>query len=207
MEQFVSRLIEPGHINSLASLLLKLTAPGVPDTYQGEELWDLSLVDPDNRRPVDFDLRQRLLGELNSLSVEQVWQRREEGLPKLWLACKALQFRRRHPELFGARSTYEPLHAQGSKAVHAVAFTRAGAVATIVPRLVIGLKNDWAETTLRLPEGTWHNELTGEDLPGGERLLSELLRPVPRRLALQEDAALVAQASSTLRADGIPPPK
>ena len=145
----------------------------MPDTYQGEELWDLSLVDPDNRRPVDFDLRQRLLGELNSLSVEQVWQRREEGLPKLWLTCKALQFRRRHPELFGAGSTYEPLQAQGSKTVHALAFARAGAVVTIVPRLVIGLKNDWAETTLRLPDGTWHNELTSEDIAGGERPMAE----------------------------------
>ena len=74
VEQFLAQLIEPGRINSLAQTLLKLTAPGVPDIYQGTELWDLSLVDPDNRRPVDFAIRQRLLAELKNLSPEQVWR-------------------------------------------------------------------------------------------------------------------------------------
>ena len=64
LETFVAMLAEPGWINSLAQTLIKLTAPGVPDSYQGSELWDLSLVDPDNRRPVDFGLRRRLLDEL-----------------------------------------------------------------------------------------------------------------------------------------------
>jgi (1->4)-alpha-D-glucan 1-alpha-D-glucosylmutase len=182
VERFVSRLTEPGYINSLAETLLKLTTPGVPDTYQGDELWDLSLVDPDNRRPVDFPARQRLLGELKSLSVEQVWQRREEGLPKLWLTWKTLTFRRRHPELFGADSTYNALHAQGPKAAHVVAFSRGaagGGVVTIVPRLVIRVANDWGETTLRLPDGDWSNELTGENVAGGERKVADLLQRFP----------------------------
>ncbi len=93
LEKFVAPLVEAGHINSLAQTLLKLTAPGVPDLYQGGELWDLNLVDPDNRRPVDFKLRRRLLAELKSLSVEEIWRRRSEGLPKLWLIRQALEVR------------------------------------------------------------------------------------------------------------------
>jgi len=88
---------------------LKLTAPGIPDFYQGSELWDLSLVDPDNRRPVDYDLRRRLLADLaGSLSPEAIRARADEGLPKLWLIRQALHLRRRRPELFGRDATYRP---------------------------------------------------------------------------------------------------
>jgi len=179
LERFVTPLQEAGQVNSLAQTLLKLTTPGVPDVYQGEELWELSLVDPDNRRPVDFDIRRRLQGELQNLSGTQVWQRRDEGLPKLWLIQKTLQFRRRHPDLFGAPGSYEPLTPQGQKAMHAVAFARGGRAITLVPRLVLGLANDWADTRLRLPDGKWTNELTGESIAGGERLVGELLREFP----------------------------
>jgi (1->4)-alpha-D-glucan 1-alpha-D-glucosylmutase len=70
IESFTTPLVEPGRINSLAQTLLKLTAPGIPDFYQGTELWDLSLVDPDNRRPVDHSLRRRLLAELEGMTAE-----------------------------------------------------------------------------------------------------------------------------------------
>ena len=83
-ESFVTRLVEPGRINSLSQVLLKFTSPGVPDSYQGSELWDLSLVDPDNRRPVDYQLRRKLLCELQKLTVEKIWNRIDEGLPKMW---------------------------------------------------------------------------------------------------------------------------
>lgn len=189
LERFVAPLVEPGQINSLAQTLLKLTTPGVPDVYQGEELWDLSLVDPDNRRPVDFETRQRLLAELKRLSIAQVWQRRAEGVPKLWLIQKTLQFRRRHPELFGAESSYEPLQARGEKAAHVVAFARGGSVVTIVPRLVLRLANEWENTTLRLPDGEWFNQLTGETVPGGERGLADLLRPFPVALLTPKEDA------------------
>jgi (1->4)-alpha-D-glucan 1-alpha-D-glucosylmutase len=179
LERFVSRLVEPGHINSLAEALLKLTTPGVPDIYQGNELWDLSLVDPDNRRPVDFAARERLLAELKGLSVEQAWQRRAEGLPKLWLIQKTLQFRRRQPGLFGAGSGYEPLYARGPRAAHVVAFARGGRAVTIVPRLVIRRGNDWGDTLLNLPEGEWFNELTGDPAGQGERAVGDLLRRFP----------------------------
>lgn len=189
LERFVAPLGEPGQVNSLAQTLLKLTTPGVPDIYQGNELWDLSLVDPDNRRPVDFETRKRLLAEAKQLSVEQVWQRRDEGLPKLWLIQKTLQFRHRHPGVFEADGSYEPLHAQGRKAAHVVAFARTGRAITIVPRLVVGLANDWADTRLRLPDGEWLNQFTGENVTGGERALAGLLRQFPVALLSRKDGA------------------
>ena len=118
-ENFVQPLIEPGRVNSLALALLKLTSPGIPDFYQGSELWDLSLVDPDNRRPVDYALRRRLLCQMQHLNVEQVWQRIDEGLPKLWTIHHGLRVRREHPECFGENGEYTPLIANGSKAAHA----------------------------------------------------------------------------------------
>jgi (1->4)-alpha-D-glucan 1-alpha-D-glucosylmutase len=168
VKQFLKSLIEPGRINSLAQTLLKLTTPGVPDIYQGTELWDLSLVDPDNRRPVDYAVRQRRLAELKNLSPAQILARSDEGLPKLWLIQKTLKFRERNPEAFGAASKYEPLSAKGDKAAHVVAFNRSGSVITIVPRLVMRLANNWANTTLTLPDDlrdtTWLNVLTGEQI-------------------------------------------
>jgi (1->4)-alpha-D-glucan 1-alpha-D-glucosylmutase len=193
LERFVSRLIQPGHINALAETLLKLTTPGVPDIYQGNELWDWSLVDPDNRRPVDYELRKRLLAELKHLSVEQVWQRRGEGLPKLWLIQKTLQLRRRQPELFGADGSYEPLYPRGAKATHAVAFARGGRMVTIVPRLVLRRDNDWSDTTLQLPEGSWFNELTGEDTASGECAVGDLLRRFPVGLLSRKSEASLTE--------------
>ena len=179
LEQFVARLAEPAWINSLAQTLLRLTTPGVPDTYQGNELWDRSLVDPDNRRAVDFALRQQLLETMRSMSVDEVWQRREEGLPKLWLIWKTLRFRHQHPGLFGSDGTYEPLHAQGAKARHVLAFARGGGAVVVVPRLMIRRGKDWADTSLRLPLGNWANELTGEAVGSDAIPISQLLARFP----------------------------
>ncbi|HEX7184673.1 MAG TPA: malto-oligosyltrehalose synthase [Thermoanaerobaculia bacterium] len=183
LEAFVAPLVAPGRIASLAQTLIRLTAPGVPDTYQGSELWDLSLVDPDNRRPVDYELRRRLLDELKTgLSAEEILARADDGLPKLWVVRQALHLRRRLPEAFGPEGAYWPLRAHGPRADHAVAFMRGDAVIAVAPRLVIGLGGDWGETVLDLPEGTWRNELTGEDVPGGERCLAGLLGRFPAAL-------------------------
>ena len=138
LEQFVARLADAACVNSLAQTLIKLTAPGVPDIYQGCELLDFSLVDPDNRRPVDFESRHRLLADAKKLPINKIWERRAEGLPKIWLIHKTLKLRVRKAKLF--RGEYEPLFACGEKAGHAVAFTRGGGAITIVPRLVLGLK-------------------------------------------------------------------
>ncbi|HEX5399768.1 MAG TPA: malto-oligosyltrehalose synthase, partial [Verrucomicrobiae bacterium] len=187
LEAFATKLIEPGQINSLAQTLIKLTASGVPDIYQGNELWDLSLVDPDNRRPVDFAARGRLMTELRSLTVEQVWPRRNEGVSKLWLIQRTLQLRRRQPGWFGVESHYRPLFAQGGKSCHVVAFARGANLVVITPRLVMRLANDWANTTLALPEFHWLNEMTGETVTGGERNVSELLWRFPVALLSRKE--------------------
>jgi (1->4)-alpha-D-glucan 1-alpha-D-glucosylmutase len=161
-------------------VLLKLTAPGVPDFYQGSELWDLSLVDPDNRRPVDYDLRRRLLTELAAgLSPEAILARADEGLPKLWLIRQALHLRRRVPGLFGRGSTYRPLPVHGPWADHAVAYSRGEGMVTIAPRLVMRLGGDWAGTVVELPPGRFFDELTGEEVPGGRQPVADLLARFP----------------------------
>src|SRR5437660_424679 len=102
LEQFVGMVKNAGRVNSLAQTLMKHTAPGVPDLYQGAELWDFSLVDPDNRRPVDYKLRANLLREITSLPAEQAvaeaMRRADEGLPKLWTITRALSLRRERPQ-------------------------------------------------------------------------------------------------------------
>ena len=183
---FVERLTTPGWVTSLSQTLLKLTAPGVPDIYQGCDLWDLSLVDPDNRRTVDYELRQRLLGELEGATPEDIWARRDEGLPKLWLTRQALAARRMHAQAFGPRGAYEPLLAQGAKAAHVVAFARGGEVVSVAPRLVIGLGDDWGDTTIELPAGRWRNTLTGDEAAGGPLSLAEALRRFPVALLVRE---------------------
>lgn len=191
LERFVASLTTPGWITALSQTLLKLTAPGVPDIYQGTDIWDLSLVDPDNRRPVDYERRLRLLGELDSVTVDEIWERRDEGLPKLWLLRQTLALRKRRPELFGTRATYQPLSARGAKAAHAVAFVRSGEVVSVAPRLAIGLGGDhadWSDTALELPAGRWQNELTGEGVQGGTVALAGLLRRFPVALLTREDS-------------------
>ncbi len=190
LEAFVAALVTPGWINSLSQVLLKLTAPGVPDIYQGTELWDLSLVDPDNRRPVHYPVRQRLLAELEGATVEDVWARRDEGLPKLWTIRQVLRLRARRPDLYGPGSLYQPLAAHGAKAAHVVAFARGGSTATIVPRLVLelgGEQQDWEDTQITLSAGRWRNELTSDALDGGTALVGDLLRRFPVALLVKEE--------------------
>ncbi|HEX2179948.1 MAG TPA: malto-oligosyltrehalose synthase, partial [Actinomycetota bacterium] len=148
LEAFVAPLLAPGRVNSLTQTLLKLTCPGVPDIYQGTELEDLSLVDPDNRRPVDYRQRIGLMRELDGLKVDDILARADEGLPKLFLIRRALKLRRQLPEAFGAEASYEPLAVSGDKAANVVAFTRWGVAATVVPRLVLGIEDGWGDTTV-----------------------------------------------------------
>ena len=176
LEKFVAQVLQAGRVNSLAQTLLKQTAPGVPDLYQGGELWDLSLVDPDNRRPVDYALRRKLLSEM--ADVEQVMSRMDEGLPKLWLVKQVLAVRNERPDWFGADAGYEPLLAQSDKADHIVAFARGSRVVAVVPRHTLSA-GDWAETAVTLPHGTWRNRLTGEIVAGGLVKVSALLARFP----------------------------
>ena len=186
LEGFVQPLIEPGRINSLSQLLLKLTSPGIPDTYQGCELWDLSLVDPDNRRSVDYEKRRQLLRELPSLNVQQVWDRCDEGLPKLWTTYHALQLRRKYPEYFGPEADYAPIFAEGSKAEHLVGYRRGENVLVLVPRLVMKLGGSWDDTTVMVPVGTWRNHLTNLVVNSGKQRLGGIFSNFPVALLARE---------------------
>lgn len=165
LARFVGGLIEPGRINSLAMTLLKLTAPGVPDIYQGTETWNLRLVDPDNRQDVDYDIHRRLLGELTSLTPQQILARSDEGLPKLWVIKQSLALRRERPEAF-THGEYQSLLARGERAAHVIAFARDGFAGTIVPRWPLRLGGEWGDTTLDVPPGRWLNQFTGEEVAG-----------------------------------------
>ncbi|HEY1920201.1 MAG TPA: malto-oligosyltrehalose synthase [Streptosporangiaceae bacterium] len=179
------QLVERGRVSSLAQAALLLTCPGVPDIYQGSEVWDLSLVDPDNRRPVDFAARERLLAALTGAGPAQALARMDEGGPKLWLIHRLLAHRARAPQAFAPGSGYEPLAVSGGKAEHVVAFTRTGGLAVIVPRLVAGLgggpwgQGDWGGTAVTLPAGRWRDVLTGATATGGLADVETLLSRFP----------------------------
>jgi (1->4)-alpha-D-glucan 1-alpha-D-glucosylmutase len=157
LEQFVGPLVLPGRINSLAQTLIKMLVPGVPDFYQGTELWDLSLVDPDNRRPVDFDLRLDLLERCKTLSSSDVLRDWDSGLPKLWMTQRLLTLRRERSEEFGMESKYLPLVAQGPHVGNLLAFRRGENLIAAVPRFTLTRNGEWGDTSLRLPQGTWRN--------------------------------------------------
>jgi len=192
LERFVATVKDAGRVNSLAQTLMKHTAPGVPDLYQGAELWDLSLVDPDNRRPVDYTLRAQLLREIASLppakAAAEAMCRADEGLPKLWTIHRALCLRRERPHSFGADAPYTALQVKGAKACHAIAYLRGEDVATVVPRLSHLLGGDWAGTSVALPAGRWTDRLTGSSFDGGEVAAGEVLRQFPVALLVKEQA-------------------
>jgi (1->4)-alpha-D-glucan 1-alpha-D-glucosylmutase len=192
LQQFVARVQDAGRVNSLTQTLLKHTAPGVPDLYQGTELWDLSLVDPDNRRPVDYALRKRLLCELKRMRAEdvaaQVMLRADEGLPKMWTIHKALELRREHPDCFGAEAEYTPLEVDGDRHDHVIAYLRGEDVVTVVPRLTLKLGGAWKDTIVVLPKGRWRNRLTGGSVAGGVITMRLLLKDFPVALLVREDA-------------------
>lgn len=180
LETFIGRnqLVAQGRIASLAQTTLLLTCPGVPDIYQGGEVWDLSLVDPDNRRAVDYTGRRRLLAEIIDVEPGAVLARMGDGAPKLWLIARLLGHRRSRPELFESQS-YAPLAAAGDKARHVVAFVRDDLL-VVVPRLLIGLGGDWADTNIVLPQGAWTDLLSGVGQQGGGPVaLSQILQAFP----------------------------
>jgi (1->4)-alpha-D-glucan 1-alpha-D-glucosylmutase len=192
-----------GIFNSLSQTLLKITSPGIPDFYQGNELWDFSLVDPDNRRPVDYSLRKDRLEELIRKEASagpletcrDLVATRQDGRIKLHLTYKALNFRRDNRELFET-GRYLPLNAEGARLEHVCAFERSGndtSFLVVVPRLCLRLIIDenglplgpevWQETRLLLPPDAggsgYRNLFTGE-----------ILQPLPAAegasLALQD---------------------
>ncbi|HTV78868.1 MAG TPA: hypothetical protein VMF03_11460, partial [Steroidobacteraceae bacterium] len=162
--EFVEPLVLPGRINSLAQTLIKLLVPGVPDFYQGTELWDLSLVDPDNRRPVDYEQRSRLLERCRALGAAEVLADWDSGLPKLWLIDRVLSLRAARPAEFAEDSRYQPLAAQGAHLGNLFAFRRGENLIAVVPRLTVSIANHWEDTRLPLPGGLWQNLFTQQEL-------------------------------------------
>jgi (1->4)-alpha-D-glucan 1-alpha-D-glucosylmutase len=172
-----------GAINALAQTLLKLTVPGVPDIYQGNEIWDFSLVDPDNRRPVDYARRRQMLENLPAANPEELLRSWPDGRIKLFLTQRLLYFRREHAELF-ARGSYVPLQTSGMFADCCVAFAREFETRWIVvlaPRLSLRvgfppLGEHWQDTAVQLPESLSLNGATelfsGQDLRANERTLN-----------------------------------
>jgi (1->4)-alpha-D-glucan 1-alpha-D-glucosylmutase len=156
----------------------------VPDVYQGTELWAHSLVDPDNRRPVDFGDRARLLATMRDTPKVD-----DSGAAKLHVVRSALQLRRKHPDWFGPSGSYEPLAATGAAAEYVFAFARSGRAVTVVPRLVLGLRRagGWKDTAVPLPDGEWVELLTGRRYTGSAYLL-KLLRDFPVALLVREAA-------------------
>jgi (1->4)-alpha-D-glucan 1-alpha-D-glucosylmutase len=183
---FLEPLVRPAMMASLAQNLIKCTAPGIPDVYQGTELWDLSLVDPDNRRAVDYSRRRRMLADLNRLSVEAILDRHAEGLPKLFVLQRALLVRRQHADVFGPQGGYRPLTAEGDRAHHVVGFIRGDRVVTLAPRLTVGLGAGWGNTQIHLDSGTWVDAFTGERRNGGLHRIGRLLARFPVGLLVRE---------------------
>jgi (1->4)-alpha-D-glucan 1-alpha-D-glucosylmutase len=183
--RFEKQVAYYGALNSLSQVLLKITVPGVPDFYQGTELWDFSLVDPDNRRPVDFRKRVKFLGKLiqqeqlgQQSLVEQILKFWQDGRIKLYVTYKALNIRRAYQDIF-QEGNYAPLPIEGQRREHVCAFGRnmrkkwaITVVPRFVPRLVdIGYlpcgQQVWGNDILILPEDApqnWLNVLTGEKL-------------------------------------------
>ncbi|MEU0884272.1 malto-oligosyltrehalose synthase [Lentzea sp. NPDC005914] len=172
---FAERVKAPGWSNALGQKLVQLTAPGVPDIYQGTELWDFSLVDPDNRRPVDYAVRAELLDRIENGWLPEV---DDSGAAKLLVVQKALHVRKRG--LHG----YRPLRAEGPAAEHVLAFERSGVIA-VATRLPVGLaRKGWQDTVLPLPGSKWTDVLTGR--PSSEDL-SSLLGTYPVALLVRGD--------------------
>lgn len=228
MRQFVARILDPekspeffadirrfsreishwGCFNSLAQLVLKLTAPGVADVYQGTELWDLSLVDPDNRRLVDYDQRGRLLRQLQAESTtdlgslcRKLLSRKEDGRIKMYILWRSLQARRRFPGLF-TFGEYLPLEVRGEYSDHVFAFARRQEAATAIvavprcltilgPDLVLPLGERWGDTWLAYSEQaepmSWIDQFSGRRHRGNGWRLADLFADLPVALLRRDD--------------------
>ncbi len=212
---FALRLARLGLWNSLSQTLLKLTCPGMPDIYQGNDVWDFSLVDPDNRRAVDYGYRRQLFESLRSwgnapnvAATRELLETADDGRLKLYVTWRALCFRQQQPDLF-QKGEYLPLTVEGTKADHVVAFVRrsmGGVVLIVVPRLIAALVADvdppvpvgatvWGDTEIVLPAGIdsekYQNTFTGEILEApkvdgcGRIRVSKLLAEFPVALCRQ----------------------
>jgi len=182
IDEVVAAVSAPGRVVALGQKLLQLTGPGVPDVYQGSELVEDSLVDPDNRREVDFAARRAVLARLEGGELPEV---DGTGAAKLLVTRAALHERRRHPERFGA---YRPLAAVGDAADHLVAVDRGGAIA-LATRLPAGLagRGGWGDTAVLVPGRRWRDAVGGAVVEGPEIRVADLLSRYPVALLVPAD--------------------
>jgi (1->4)-alpha-D-glucan 1-alpha-D-glucosylmutase len=214
LSEFARAPRRAGMLNSLSQTLLKIASPGVPDFYQGTELWSFTLVDPDNRRQVDYELRRSMLAGLResrerdaAALVDSLLGRPEDGRVKMYVTTRALNFRRERAELF-SHGKYEPLAARGRRAENVLAFARTrgddacvAIAARFFTRLGVGIEGPlslsagaWGDTELPLGESggveaaRWRDVFTGRefDARGGALRLSEVLSPLPVALLSRE---------------------
>jgi len=180
IKRFVDGISPDAMVSSLGAKLVQLTMPGVADVYQGCELGGLSLVDPDNRRPVDWRRRRELLSSLDEGRLDLALR----DARKLLVTASALRLRRRHPDWFvGPQASYSPLSAQGTARDHVVAFARSDRAITVATRLPATLRasGGWGDTSLPIPEAEagWRCVLTGDHYPGGPNSLTDLTQRLP----------------------------
>jgi len=170
LTEFVAEVNPHAASDALGQKLLALTVPGIPDIYQGTELWDDSLVDPDNRRPVDYAARREALRDLQH--------------PKILVVTTALRLRRSHPDSF-LRGEYVPVLASGQTSDHVVAFRRGDDILVAVTRWTVRLQEaGWGNTVLPLPDGSWSDALTGAMATGptsAAELFADCRRPAGAR--------------------------
>ncbi len=205
LEDAVTALTGPAAVTALAMTLTKLTGPGVPDTYQGTEIWDRSLVDPDNRRPVAHDAVAAQLAALTAAAPDAVPDpdlvarlladaadvAGGVGLAKLWVTRQALQLRRARPELLAPGASYTPLWARGRDAQHVLAYLRGGGAVVIAPCRAGQLAGnpaslDLGDTRLQLPAGSYRDVLAGRAVAGGAHRVTDLLAGFPVALYVKE---------------------
>jgi (1->4)-alpha-D-glucan 1-alpha-D-glucosylmutase len=185
-EPVAAEIAQLGMVNALSQCVLKMTVPGVPDFYQGNEAWDFSLVDPDNRRPVDYEARQHMLESVSGgVQPAELMENWKDGRIKLFTTQRVLAVRREQAALF-ERGDYKPAVASGEFAACCIAFTRAAEnqrLLVIAPRLTsrVGFPptgDRWRDTAVEVP-GRWRNLFTGEEMDGGTLRLAEVLRELP----------------------------
>ncbi len=187
IEAFVEPLLFPGRVHGLAQTVLKLTAPGIPDFYQGTELWDLSLVDPDNRRPVDFLRRRQQLEQLATLTPAEILECMDEGLPKLFVMHKTLQLRKTHPEWFHEAGSYRPVQVAGESKDGVLAYLRGKAAMTVVPRWRMQDPSRWRGTVVESPGGTWRHLFTDQKFTDPKIPLDAVFAEFPVALLVREE--------------------
>lgn len=178
LTKFVKSLVVPGYLNSLAQLTLKLTAPGFPDIYQGTKNWNNSLVDPDNRRPVDMQKNAALLNQLAGKNCREILYDLESGLPKVFIIKTILEMRRDFP-VFDEPDSYNPVDVLGSGSDQTVAFMRGSEVMVIVPRCQLKFKNRGNGSRIIVPEGEWCDLFSRKIIKSGSRKIKDLLKDFP----------------------------